>query len=384
MQEELSFAGAVIVAGGLGKRMGRPKQMLPLAGRPVLVRAVDAFKKIPCVRQIVVVTSVENQEILKQFFSDLTFALPGATRMASVINGVHKLDPRVQAVAVHDGARPLVDPQAAARCLRRGFTDGAAVLAVPVKDTVKQVRAGAVEQTLQRSSLWAAQTPQCYRAEVLRRALDKFGYLQDATDESQLVERLGVSVKIEPSDYKNLKITTPEDLVMAEAFVNTAARQRIGFGFDLHRLAAGRKFIIGGVELPHSKGFVGHSDGDVVLHAVCDAILGALCQGEIGLLFPPSDPAIEGIDSREISKRVLQIVHENRAQITHMDVTLITQEPKISPHYAAVRASLAKIFELDEKNVSFKSKSHEHVGEIGRGEAAMCHAVVSLLMGDEK
>ena len=384
MQEELSFAGAVIVAGGLGKRMGRPKQMLPLAGRPVLVRAVDAFKKIPCVRQIVVVTSLENQEILKQFFSDLTFALPGATRMASVINGVHKLDPRVQAVAVHDGARPLVDPQAAARCLRRGFTDGAAVLAVPVKDTVKQVRAGTVEQTLQRSSLWAAQTPQCYRAEVLRRALDKFGYLQDATDESQLVERLGVSVKIEPSDYKNLKITTPEDLVMAEAFVNTAACQRIGFGFDLHRMAEGRKFIIGGVELPHSKGFVGHSDGDVVLHAVCDAILGALCQGEIGLLFPPSDPTIEGIDSREIAKRVLQIVHENRAQITHMDVTLITQEPKISPHYAAVRASLAKIFELDEKNVSFKSKSHEHVGEIGRGEAAMCHAVVSLLMGDEK
>ena len=384
MQEELSFAGAVIVAGGLGKRMGRPKQMLPLAGRPVLVRAVDAFKKIPCVRQIVVVTSLENQEILKQFFSDLTFALPGATRMASVINGVHKLDPRVQAVAVHDGARPLVDPQAAARCLRRGFTDGAAVLAVPVKDTVKQVRAGTVEQTLQRSSLWAAQTPQCYRAEVLRRALDKFGYLQDATDESQLVERLGVSVKIEPSDYKNLKITTPEDLVMAEAFVNTAACQRIGFGFDLHRLAAGRKFIIGGVELPHSKGFVGHSDGDVVLHAVCDAILGALCQGEIGLLFPPSDPTIEGIDSREIAKRVLQIVHENRAQITHMDVTLITQEPKISPHYAAVRASLAKIFELDEKNVSFKSKSHEHVGEIGRGEAAMCHAVVTLLIGEEK
>ena len=384
MQEQLSFAGAVIVAGGLGKRMGRPKQMLPLAGRPVLVRAVDAFKQIACVKQIVVVTSPENQEVLKKYFSDLTFALPGPTRLASVISGVKKLDHRVQAVAVHDGARPLVNPQAAQRCLKRGFTDGAAVLAVPVKDTVKQVRGGTVERTLERSSLWAAQTPQCYKADILRRALEKFGHLQDATDESQLLERLGVNVKIEPSDYKNLKITTPEDLVMAEAFLQAGARQRTGLGFDLHRMAAGRKFIVGGVEIPHSKGFVGHSDGDVVLHAVCDAVLGALCLGEIGLLFPPTDPTIKGIDSKKIAARVLAIAREHQAQIVHMDVTLITQEPKISPHYEAVRQSLAKIFEMDVQNVSFKSKSHEHVGEIGRGEAAMCHAVVTLLIGENK
>ncbi len=382
--EELSFAGAVIVAGGLGKRMGRPKQMLPLAGVPVLVRAVKAFEKIPCVKQIVVVTSPEIQEILKKYFSHLTFARPGQTRLGSVINGVQALDSRVQAIAVHDGARPLVSSEAALRCLRRGYTEEAAVLAVPVKDTIKQVRAGAVERTLERNALWAAQTPQCYRAHVLRRALDKFGHLQDATDESQLVERLGVSVKIETSDYQNLKITTPEDLVMAEAFLSSGAKLRTGFGFDLHRMAQDRKFIIGGVEIPHQKGFVGHSDGDVVLHAICDAILGALCLGEIGLLYPPSDPTIKGIDSKEIAARVLQIVSENDAQIVHMDVTLVTQEPKISPHYPVVRASLAKIFNMDEKDVSFKSKSHEHVGEIGRGEAAMCHAVVTLMIGEKK
>lgn len=382
--EELTFAGAVIVAGGLGKRMGRPKQMLPLAGVPVLVRAVEAFEKVRSVRQIVVVTSPENREILKKHFTDLTYALPGATRLLSVMNGVQALDPKVQAVAVHDGARPLVDPAAAARCLARGFATGAAVLAVPVKDTVKQVRGGAVERTLERSSLWAAQTPQCYRAEILRRALDKFGHLQDATDESQLVERLGVSVQIEPSDYKNLKITTPEDLVMAEAFLQRGLRQRTGFGFDLHRLEPGRKLIIGGVEIPHSKGFLGHSDGDVVLHAACDAILGAMCLGEIGLLFPPSDPTIKGIDSRKIASRVLELVRKHGGQLVHLDITLVTQEPKISPHYPAVRASLAQIFEMDEKDVSFKSKSHEHVGEIGRGEAAMCHAVVTVLIGEEK
>ena len=384
MQDELTFAGAVVVAGGLGKRMGRPKQMLPLAGRPVLLRAVQALAKVPCIKQIVVVTAPENREILKKHFPQISFAQPGATRLASVISGVAALDARVQAVAVHDGARPLVDPQAVARCLRRGFEEGAAVLAVPVKDTVKQVRAGAVERTLERSSLWAAQTPQCYRADILRRALDKFAHLQDATDESQLVERLGVSVKIEPSDYKNLKITTPEDLVMAEAFLTAGACQRTGFGFDLHRLVQGRKLMVGGVEIPHKKGFAGHSDGDVVLHAVCDAALGAACLGEIGLLFPPTDPSIEGIDSKKIAKSVLELLRKHHARIVHIDATLVTQEPKISPHYAAVRASLARIFEIDEKDVSFKSKSHEHVGEIGRGEAAMCHAVATLLIGEEK
>ena len=136
MQDELTFAGAVVVAGGLGKRMGRPKQMLPLAGRPVLLRAVQALAKVPCIKQIVVVTAPENREILKKHFPQISFAQPGPTRLASVISGVAALDPRAQAVAVHDGARPLVDPQAAARCLRRGFEAGAAVLAVPVKDTV--------------------------------------------------------------------------------------------------------------------------------------------------------------------------------------------------------------------------------------------------------
>ena len=171
---------------------------------------------------------------------------------------------------------------------------------------------------------------------------------------------------------------------MAEAFLQAGMHQRTGFGFDLHKMQSGRKFIVGGVEIPHDKGLLGHSDADVVLHAICDAILGALCAGEIGLLFPPTDPTIKDIDSKKIAARVLQIVKEKKAQLVHIDATLITQEPKISPHYDAVRSSLARIFELEEKNVSFKSKSHEHVGEIGRGEAAMCQAVATVLVGEEK
>ena len=287
-------------------------------------------------------------------------------------------------VAVHDGARPFVASSHIENALQTALEKGAAVLAVPVKDTVKEGENGAVMRTLERSKLWAAQTPQCYRREILEEALEKFGAQKEATDESQLVEKLGVSVRLVPSDYTNFKITTPEDLIFAEALVSTNSYQRTGFGFDLHRLEPGRKFIVGGVEIEHTKGFLGHSDGDLVLHALCDAILGALCAGEIGILFPPTDPTIKGIDSKEIAKKVLQIVRERHAEIIHLDATLITQEPKIKPHYDRVRASLASIFEMPLNQISFKSKSHEHVGEIGRGEAAMCQAVATVQVRKEK
>lgn len=374
----MGFSSVVIVAGGSGSRMGRPKQMLPLGGKPVLVRTVEAFLKTPGVKEVVVVTPPENRIVLAGYFPGLVYAEPGATRLESVKNGFAKTSPAAQTVAVHDGARPLVDPQKIAACLAEAAHCGAAVLAVPVKDTVKICKDGAVERTLDRSVLWAAQTPQCYRREVLSRALEEFGAEKDATDESQLVEKTGVKVRVVPSDYKNNKITTPEDLTFAEALVGENVQYRTGFGFDLHRLEPGRKLYLGGVVIPHTKGFLGHSDGDLVLHALCDAVLGALCAGEIGILFPPEDESIKGISSVKIVKKVLETIRARNAEIVHIDATVITQEPKIKPHYDAVRKSLAEVFEIPLECVSFKSKSHEHVGEIGRGEAAMCHAVATV------
>jgi len=358
--------------------MGRPKQMLPLGGKPVLVRTIEAFQQVPHVRQIVVVTPQENRPGVSQYVTDVTFAEPGPTRLESVKNGFACVDKNAQTVAVHDGARPLVNPQHVAACLQAAQTYGAAVLAVPVKDTVKVAEGEFVARTLDRSTLWAAQTPQAYRRDVLANALAKFGHETDATDESQLVEKTGVKVRLVLSDYTNNKITTPEDLVFAEALVEKHVMYRTGFGFDLHRLEAGRKLFIGGAQIPHSKGFLGHSDGDVVLHAICDAVLGALCEGEIGILFPPTDPTIKGISSVDIVKKVLEIVRARHAQIEHIDATIITEEPKIKPHYATIRQSLARVFEIPLEAVSFKSKSHEKVGEIGRGEAAMCHAVATV------
>lgn len=372
------FASAVIVAGGTGSRMGRPKQLLPVGGKPVVVRSIEAFKQCPAVREIVVVTPAQNRPVIEQFVSGIKFVEPGDTRLQSVQHGVRAVSEQAQVVAVHDGARPFVNPAHIGQALKVAFEQGAAVLAVPVKDTIKEGQEGAVVRTLNRASLWAAQTPQCYQHALLKEALDKFGSEKDATDESQLVEKLGVRVQLVPADYTNFKITTPEDLIFAEALVNDTYYYRTGFGFDLHRLEPGHKFIVGGVEIKHDKGFLGHSDGDLVLHALCDAILGALCAGEIGILFPPTDPTIKGIDSKKIARRVLEIVRAHQAEIVHLDATLVTQEPKIKPHYDEVRASLAQIFEIPLENVSFKSKSHEHVGEIGRGEAAMCHALVTV------
>ena len=377
------FASVVIVAGGTGSRMGRPKQLLPIGAKPVVVRSILAFKACACVQEIVVVTPKENRSLIEKFVTEVKFADPGDTRLASVISGVGQVSPQADVIAVHDGARPLVNPTYIQDALQSAFDNGAAVLAVPVKDTIKEGEDGKVARTLERAKLWAAQTPQCYRRNLLVEALEKFGTQKDATDESQLVEKLGVKVQLVPSDYTNFKITTPEDLIFAEALVNGNCYYRTGFGFDLHQLGPQRKFIIGGVEIPHDKGFIGHSDGDLVLHALCDAILGALCAGEIGILFPPTDPTIKGIDSKKIAKKVLQIVREHHGEIVHLDATIITQEPKIKPHYEAVRNSLAEIFEIPVEQVSFKSKSHEHVGEIGHGQAAMCQAVATVKVRSE-
>ena len=378
MSKEPGFSSVVIVAGGSGRRMGRPKQMLPLGGKPVLVRTIQAFQQVPGVQQIVVVTPEANRPEVLKYIREVDFVDPGDTRLESVKNGFARVNKTAQTVAVHDGARPLVNPKHIADCLQAAQTYGAAVLAVPVKDTVKVADDDFVARTLERSTLWAAQTPQSYRREVLAEALEKFGHETDATDESQLVEKLGVKVRLVPSDYTNNKITTPEDLIFAEALVDKQVIYRTGFGFDLHRLEPGRKLFIGGTEIPHTKGFLGHSDGDVVLHAICDAILGALCEGEIGVLFPPTDPTIKGICSVEIVKKVLEIMRRRGGQLEHIDATIITEEPKIKPHYDTVRQSLSRVFEIPLEKVSFKSKSHEKVGEIGRGEAAMCHAVATV------
>jgi len=210
-------ASVIIVAGGSGSRMGRPKQMLKINGKAALERSVQAMQKVPSAGEIIVVTGADIFKKLAAKFKNLKHALPGETRLRSVINGVAAADAKFSLIAVHDGARPLVSPKAVQACLDKAVKTKAAVLAAPVKDTVKEVKNGFVVKTLDRDLLWAAQTPQCYEAKTLKKALAEYGALKNATDESQLVERLGIKVAIVNGGYENIKITTPEDIIIAGA-----------------------------------------------------------------------------------------------------------------------------------------------------------------------
>jgi len=340
--------------------------------------------------EIEAIILVLGEESFKEHGSRLSggkvkVVMAGLTRMGSVRNGFAAVPPGVDVVAVHDGARSLVTPEIVRATLAEALKSGAAVAAVPVKDTLKRVAKGCngIVTTPDRSEYWSAQTPQTYRCSVLKEALEKFKDDADATDESQLVEKCGRTVSVVPSSDENFKITTPEDMTMAEAILDSRAGgprlSRTGFGFDIHRLVAGRELWLSGVKLPHAKGLLGHSDGDAVLHAACDAVLGALGLGEIGLAFPPEDPKFKGLPSRDIVKNTLEKVAEAGGEIVHLDCTLVAEEPKMKPHYAAMKSSLAALFQLPEARVSLKAKSHEGLDSIGRGEAIACHAVATVL-----
>ena len=380
-------AAAIIVAGGSGSRMGRPKQFLPLGGASVVEWSLKCFVGMPEIEAVVLVLGDDS---LAEHGKRLTggkvmVVAAGPTRMGSVRNGFSALPKGMEVVAVHDGARSLITPEVVRATLAEAAKSGAAVAAVPVKDTLKRVPKGTtvIAETPERAEHWAAQTPQTYRYSVLKDALERFAGDADATDESQLVERCGQAVAVVPSSYENFKITTPEDLTMAEAILDVRAggprATTVGFGFDIHRLVAGRELWLGGVKLAHDKGLLGHSDGDAALHAACDAVLGALGLGEIGIAFPPSDPKFKGLASRDIVAHTLGKVVEAGGEIVHLDVTLIAEEPKLKPHYEAMKASVAALFKLSPARVSLKAKSHEGLDAVGRGEAISCHAVATLL-----
>lgn len=366
--------------------MGRPKQFLPLADKTVVEWALEAFLQIEEMEKIVLVMTPENVKVHgPRLASDRVVVVEGGdTRMVSVQNGFKEVPPDVDVVAVHDGARPMITTQLIRATLDEAFESGAALPAVPVKDTLKKVTSKQlwISSTPVRSSFWAAQTPQCYRHEFLEEALQRFAHEKDATDESQLVEKAGHKVKIVPSTYENFKITTPEDLTMAEALLDERKggrrRTAVGFGFDIHRLVAGRELWLAGCKLDHDKGLLGHSDGDAVLHAAGDAVLGALGAGEIGLMFPPDNPKIKGIPSGDIVAAVMAKVITAGGSISNLDLTLIAEQPKLKPHYERMRESVAKLFSMPVERVNLKAKSHEGLDSIGRGEAIACHAVAAL------
>lgn len=375
--------GAIILGGGSGQRMGAKcnKVLLPIAGKSMIVRSVEAF--VPLVEQVVVVSREEDMPVmaseLAQNGLDVPMVSGGATRQESVWRGLQALSGQCGGVLVHDGARCLVTADVIQRCMASVEEYGTGVAAVPVTDTIKTVSdANIALDTPNRASLRAVQTPQGFKTDLLRRAHEQAqrdGFL--GTDDASLVERLGVPVQLTEGSRRNIKLTTPEDLLMAEAFFAEQALPalRVGQGYDVHRLVEGRPLILCGVTIPHTLGLLGHSDADVALHALMDAMLGAMALGDIGKHFPDTDEAYRGISSMLLLRHVVALLKAHHARVTNCDVTIVAQKPKLLPYIPQMRQNVADALELPLARVNIKATTTEKLGFEGEEKGISAQAV---------
>jgi 2-C-methyl-D-erythritol 4-phosphate cytidylyltransferase / 2-C-methyl-D-erythritol 2,4-cyclodiphosphate synthase len=401
-------ATAIIAAGGRGRRLGAgvPKQLLDLGGRPMLQWSVDAFLECARVGDVVVVGPPEWIDDAPACLCrpGVRLVAGGERRQDSVANGFDAVSPASDVVLIHDAARPFVDAATIDRALDAAEEFGAAVVALPARDTVKwspatkastpPERADAprvVERTLSRDSVFLAQTPQAFRREVLRDAVALGRAGAEGTDEAALAEQAGHPVRLVEGTARNIKVTTAADLAIAEAMVETTERTRernrrlpdlrIGSGYDLHVLVEGRRLVLGGVTIPCERGLAGHSDADALCHAVTDALLGAASEGDIGQHFPDTDERWRGASSIDLLRRAVALVSARGFRVVNIDATIVAERPRLGPYRAPMTAGLAAALGIDPSAVSVKAKTNEGVDATGRGEAIAVHAVALLLRG---
>jgi 2-C-methyl-D-erythritol 4-phosphate cytidylyltransferase / 2-C-methyl-D-erythritol 2,4-cyclodiphosphate synthase len=389
MSDRLTFlvhVSAIIAAGGRGERFGagRPKQLLTLGGVPILQRSVEALLGHPRIHDMVVALPPElaaaPPTYLRARDKPIVVVEGGARRQDSVARAFARVPPETELVVIHDAARPLVSADLIERTVAAAAVDGAAVAAMRATDTVKRGDAeGCVIETLPREQVYLAQTPQAFRIAVLRDALQ---HAADATDEATLAERAGHRVRLVDGDASNVKITTPADLSVAERAVAAGAPAiRIGQGYDLHRLVAGRPLVLGGVTIPFELGLTGHSDADIVCHAVTDALLGAAGLGDIGRHFPDTDGRWKGADSVALLAAASALVREAGYGVVNVDVTVIAERPKLAPHADRMRTNLAAALGCGVAQVSVKAKTNEGVESMGAGASMAAHAVALIARG---
>ncbi len=390
---------AIVAAGGRGTRFGgpQPKQLITVGGRPLLEWSVAALAGHPSVDEVVVALPpewvAEPPAYLRAGARPPRIVAGGARRQDSVAKAFRAADPTSDVILIHDAARPFPSAALIARTIEIGAETGAALAALPARDTVKHILRPSkgdpgepwlVSATLAREEIFLAQTPQVFHRRVLQDGLAiAEGLGIDVTDEASLVARAGHPVWLVTGEVTNMKITTPEDLPMAEAIAGggparPARTGRVGTGYDLHRLAAGRPLVVGGVRIPFDRGPLGHSDGDVVLHAVTDAMLGAAGLGDIGQHFPDSDPQWKGAASLDLLARTKALVAAHGYEVGNVDVTVVLEAPKIRPYIDQMREAIALAVGIAPDRVSVKGKTNEGVDAVGRGEAIAAHAAVLL------
>ena len=379
---------AILAAGGSGRRLGAavPKQLLRIGGRTILARSVEAFASHPRVAEVIVALPA-GQAADPAWGPAVRAVAGGERRQDSVANAFDAVSPAADVVLVHDAARPFVSAAAIDRAIEAAARHGAAIVAVPVHDTVKRATrdaAGApvVAATIPRDEVFLAQTPQAFRREVLAEAVALGRAGAEGTDEAALAERAGHRVHIVEGEASNVKITTAADLARARRAAS-AGEVRAGAGYDLHRLVEGRPLILGGVDIPGERGALGHSDADVVCHAVTDAILGAAGLGDIGRHFPDTDAAWKGASSVDLLRRAAAMVREAGFALGNVDVVVVLERPKIAPFIDRIRAGVAAALDVTVERVFVKGKTNEGVDAVGRGEAIAAHAVALLRPTDE-
>jgi 2-C-methyl-D-erythritol 4-phosphate cytidylyltransferase / 2-C-methyl-D-erythritol 2,4-cyclodiphosphate synthase len=382
---------AVLTAAGRGSRFGAetPKQYLPLLGRPVLRHAAEALLADGMVGRIQPVCAAGEQATVAGILAGLPCLPPvpgGETRQASVREGLEALarhDPPPAVVLVHDAARPVVPPGTVARLLALLAADpvlAGAIPAQPVADTLKRRNeVGRIAATVPRAGLFRAQTPQAFRFAALLAA--NRAATAEATDDAQLLETAGAgAVALAEGSEANVKITFPEDLPRVEALLMARLLPRVGTGFDVHRIAAGRPMVLCGVTIPCGFGLEGHSDADVGIHALCDAIYGALAEGDIGRWFPPSEARWKGADSAVFLRHAAGRIAARGGMLANADVTLLCERPRIGPHREAMQARLAELLGVDPGRIGVKATTTERLGFTGRGEGIAAQAAAMLLL----
>ncbi|MBN98716.1 MAG: bifunctional 2-C-methyl-D-erythritol 4-phosphate cytidylyltransferase/2-C-methyl-D-erythritol 2,4-cyclodiphosphate synthase [Gemmatimonadetes bacterium] len=382
---------AIVVAGGRGHRMGRemPKQYLPLDGRPILWHTLSRIERSRLISSIILVLRSEDREYCQRQvldgygFSKIRQLVHGrGERHESVYAGLRATVAQDEIVVVHDAVRPFVSQELLQRVIDGALEHGAAIAGVEVAETIKKVADGRVQETPERGGLRQIQTPQAFRRPLLLRAHQGRPPALVATDDAVLVEALGHEVRVVEGEPGNIKITTPSDLAWAEWLVEQeegksmqTRRMRVGQGVDVHAFAEGRKLVLGGLAIPFARGLAGHSDADVLTHAIIDALLGATGGGDIGRLFPDSDLRYKDISSLVLLGEVRDSLAEKGATILNIDAVIMAQKPKLAPHLDSMANQLATVLELAPDNISLKATTTEKLGFVGREEGIMAQAV---------
>jgi len=388
---------ALIVAAGRGARAasegGRPKQYCRIGGVPMIARAIGAFAAHPSVSEVLVVIHPDDAALYeaasRPFAGRLRKAVPGgATRQDSVRAGLEALEAQApSSVLIHDAARPFVDADLITRVLASLDAHQGALPCLPVTDTLKRGSQGRVTGTIDRDQLWRAQTPQGFRYDAILAAHRAAAREPDRafTDDAGVAEWFGLDVALVEGSEENRKLTTADDLRIADDLLQPSAARapatiRVASGYDVHAFGPGDAVVLCGVSIPHPKKLIGHSDADVALHALTDALLGAIADGDIGVHFPPSDARWRGAASELFLKHAAAKVRERGGEIVHVDITLLCEAPRIGPYREAMRARIAEMLGLAVTAVSIKATTNEGLGFIGRGEgiAAMATATVGL------